>query len=179
MSHLWAVDCNSSLRVVLGLSNCCLFSLCLFFFSEVSYSTFFVNCTHTFLSASLALHCWFVWFSLMDAFGILFIRLDGSLPFTLQVTGRNVTAAVPSKSRKTLHSPVRFSGFISVRIVCFCGYLLWTVLSVILWVTVVIVVAHLVLTTNCSALLYNKIVSLRITKYFNLKQSNFWLIIQS
>ena len=32
-----------------------------------------------------------------------------------------VTAALLSKSRKTLHRPVRFSGFKSVRILCFCS----------------------------------------------------------
>ena len=34
------------------------------------------------------------------------------------------TAALLLKSRKTLHRPVRFSGFKSVRILCFCSYLL-------------------------------------------------------
>ena len=32
-----------------------------------------------------------------------------------------VTAALLSKSTKTLHRPVRFSGFKSVRILCFCS----------------------------------------------------------
>ena len=34
---------------------------------------------------------------------------------------RAVTAALLSKSRKTLHRPVRFSGFKSVRKLCSCS----------------------------------------------------------
>ena len=35
---------------------------------------------------------------------------------------QNVTADLLSKTRKTLHRPVGFSGFNSVRILCYCSY---------------------------------------------------------
>ena len=42
-----------------------------------------------------------------------------SIVFHFRTT--SVTAALLSKSRKTLHRPVRFSGFKSVRILCLCS----------------------------------------------------------
>ena len=110
--HMASLDCSIKFLLLFYLASLLEMAL-------KRYSIWLLN--FTLLFASLAFCCWFVWFSLVGVFGTLFIRLYNSLPSTVRVGGSIVAAALLSKSSKTLHRPVRFSGFKSFRIFCFCN----------------------------------------------------------